>query len=367
MSIHSSPRCIHILFVGGGRGCHDILRLLTSYSLENIRPEIIGVADPNPEARGRVLAKDLGIPTADSFHNFLQEDCLELIIELTGNDAVLGALYRHKRPEIKILDHFSALFLWEIIAIQKKRLDLEKKVHELDTMAAMGEMAGRLTHELRNPLMIFGGLTRRLMTRPDLGHFVRKRLKRSSRQVQRMEEVISDICDVVHTLRPRMVTTDMSSFLRQWCMEAEAEARLTGVSVHARIEDDLPAIQVDPSLLRQALFHLLENSFDAMMEYGSRFEIRSELCWDHIYIMLSDSGSGFSRIQPSKALQPFVSTRQGRMGLGLSLCHQIILSHNGELELRELEEGGTMVIIHLPIVFAKDADDEFSVEDGIRS
>ncbi|MEN8200778.1 MAG: ATP-binding protein [Thermodesulfobacteriota bacterium] len=352
MAIHSPERLIRILFVGGGRGCYDILKLLTTYSMQNVRTEVVGVADPNPEAKGRLLAEELKIPTADSFHHFLEDERkLDLIIELTGNDTVVDDVYRHKGFRVRILDHLGALFLWEIIAIQKKHIELERKVQELDTMAAMGEMAGRLTHELRNPLMIFGGLVRRVMTSPDLGHGLRKRLKRASVQVQRMEEVISDICDVVRPLHPRMEATDMTPFLERWCKDASAEARLMGVSLNARIEADLPAIQVDPSLLRQAFFHLLENSFDAMSEAQGVVDVRAELCWDHIYIIISDTGAGFGDIRMGTAIQPFTSTREGRLGLGLSLCRQIIFSHDGELELRELEEGGTMVIVQLPIVF----------------
>lgn len=351
MFLKPNLRRIHILFVGGGRGCHDILGLLTSYSLQNIKPEIIGVADPDPQAKGRLLAEELGIPTSDSFTDFLRDNRLELIIELTGNDAVLEEVYRQRQPWTKILDHLGAMFLWEIIAIQKEHIGLQHKVGELDTMATMGEMAGRLTHELRNPLMIFGGLVRRVMTSPDLDHFIRKRLKRAVVQVQHMEDVITDICDVIRPLRPRMKPTDMTSFLEQWCSEASVEARLLGVNISCQIEEDLPAIQVDPSLIRQALFHLLENSFDAMSSGGDSVNIRAELCWDHVYIIISDSGGGFTDILPGKAVQPFTSTREGRLGIGLSLCRQIIFSHDGELELRELEDSGTMVIIRLPIVF----------------
>jgi signal transduction histidine kinase len=346
------PRLVHILFVGGGRGCYDILQLLTSYSLKILRPEIIGVIDPDHQARGRTLAQELGIPTADHFSDAMKDPRLDLIIELTGSDEVLKQLYLGKRREVKVIDHLGALFLWEIIDIQKKHIDLEQKVRDLDTMAAMGEMAYRLTHELRNPLMIFGGLVRRIMTRPDLDHGVRKRLKRAAAQVQTMEEVISDICDVVQPLYPRKQPTDMSRFLDQWYEEISIEARLMGVSVDAEIEDDLPTMLVDPSLLRQALFHLLENSLDALTESGGHITIAAKLCWDDLLILFSDSGSGMEKLSPNRAMQPFASTKEGHMGLGLSLCRQIIYDHNGSIELREREKGGTMVIIELPVVFA---------------
>ncbi len=347
----SQPSILYILFVGAGHGCHDILNLLTHYSFHNIRPKIIGVVDPNPVADGRVLAEKLAIPTADSIDQFLKDPRLSLIIELTGSDTVLHQLYSLKRPEVKILDHVAALFLWEIIAIQEEHIQLKHKLSWLDSMAAVGEMAGRLTHELRNPLMITGGLIRRIMTRPELGHGVRKRLKRAAVQVQKMEEVISDICDVVRPLRPHMQPTDMTIFLNQWCKDIAVEARLIGINVSSNIQHDLPEIQVDPSLLRQALFHLLENSFDAMAENYGHIKIETRMCWDDLYIIFSDTGSGIKNINPGKAIHPFIGTKANHMGLGLTLCQQIVSKHNGDIELRNLEKGGAMVIIRLPIVF----------------
>lgn len=354
ISVQPQPQILNILFVGGGRGCYDILHLLSNYALQNITPNIIGVADPDVHARGRMFATELGIPTNSDFHSFLNERDLDLIIELTGSEKVLEELHEVKREGVKVLDHLGALFLWEIIAIQQRSLELEKKVRDLDTMATVGEMAYRLTHELRNPLMIFGSLVRRIMTRTDLGHGVRKRLKHASDLVRRMEFVISDICDVVHPLNPKFSMVNMTEFLEWWCKDVSTEARLVGVKIDSTIASDLPTILVDPSLLRQALWHIIENSFDSMAETGGVIQVEAELCWDDILIVCRDTGPGLIDIQPGRVMNPFSSTKDGRMGLGLALCRQIILRHGGKVEIRKREEKGTKVIISLPITFYRD-------------
>ena len=173
---------INVAFVGGGKGCYDILHLLKSYSPVHLQPHILGVADINKDAIGRIHAERLGIPTTSDYKPFLQSRELDLIIELTGDDQVLAVIRSNKLDSIKVLDHVGALFLWEIIAIQEDKLRLEKKVSHLNTMAAIGEISYRMTHELRNPLMIIGGLTRRLMTRDDLPHGTRKKLKRVTKK-----------------------------------------------------------------------------------------------------------------------------------------------------------------------------------------
>ena len=342
---------INVAFIGGGKGCYDILHLLKTYPPAHLDPKIIAVVDPNPEAIGRTYAERLNIPTTSDYKPLLQNKDLNLIIELTGVDCVLNDILRNKLDTIKVIDHVGALFLWEIIAIQEEKIHLEKKVSDLDTMAAVGEIAYRLTHELRNPLMIIGGLVRRIMTRIDLHHGVRKRLLHVSRHVQHVEEVISDICDVVRPLQPHYSLTEMTAFLEEWCKRVSAEARLLGVVVEASIEHDLPTIYVDPSLIRQALWHIIENSLDAMTETGGTLKIKAILCWDAIHIELSDTGGGFDGMTTTKAFQAFTSSKPGKMGLGLTLCRQIISDHGGDIQIVNEENKGVTVVVELPIIF----------------
>lgn len=342
---------LNVIIIGGGKGCYDILNLLKSYSPTHLLPHVMAVVDTNPDAVGCKHAERLSIPYFSDYTPFLKNAQLDLIIELTGNDRVLDDIHKQKLDSIKVLDHVGALFLWEIIAIQEDKLHLEKQVSALDTMAAVGEISFRLTHELRNPLMIIGGLVRRMMTRIDLHHGIRKRLKHISRHVQHMEEVISDISDVVRPLQPHYELTEMTDFLTVWYKRVKVEARLMGVLVEARIEDDLPTMYIDPSLLRQALWYILENSLDAMAETGGTLFIKAILCWDDIHIELTDSGNGFDELSANKAFQPFTSTRPGKMGLGLALCRQVIMDHGGDIKIVNEKEKGATVMIDLPVTF----------------
>ena len=344
-----NKQIIIVAFVGGGKGCYDILHHLKFYPPVHFKPQIIGVADPNIDAIGRTHARRLGIPTTSDYKPFLQNKTLDLIIELTGDDLVLADIHKNKLPSIKVLDHVGALFLWEIIAIQEEKLRLEKKVALLDTMAAIGEISYRMTHELRNPLMIIGGLVRRMMTRIDLPHGCRKKLKHISHHVQHIEELISDICDVVRPLNPQFILSDMKEFIGNWCNTVKTEAQLSGVTVDVEIDEELPDMYIDRSLMRQALWHIFENSLDAMIDIGGTIQIKALLCWDNIHIEFIDSGGGFKELSTSQAIQPFMSTKPGRMGLGLALCKQIIFDHGGDIQIVNEKKKGTSIIIKLPI------------------
>ena len=343
-----NKQVINVAFVGGGKGCYDILRLLKSYSPVHLQTHIIGVADINEDAIGRSHAERLGIPTTSDYRPFLQSKEIDLIIELTGDDNVLADMRNNKLDSIKILDHVGALFLWEIIAIQEDKLHLEKKVSHLNTMAAIGEISHRMTHELRNPLMIIGGLTRRLMIRDDLPHGTRKKLKHISRHVQHVEELISDICDVSRPLRPEYKLTDMNDFLGNWCLAVRTEAQFMGVTVKFVLDEELPDMYLDRSLISQALWHIAENSMDSLAYSGGTIKINIVLCWDNIHIELTDSGKGFEELSTTQAIQPFMTTKHGKMGLGLSLCRQVLLDHGGDMEIISDKEKGVAVLIKLP-------------------
>jgi signal transduction histidine kinase len=344
---------VNVVFIGGGKGCYDILHLLNTYNPAKLRPHVLGVADPNPEAKGRKYAEEIGIQTSSDYRAYLVDDRIDLIIELTGNDEILADIHAGKLAKIKVLDHLAALFLWEIIDIQEEKLRLEKKISDLDTMAAIGEIAYKLTHELRNPLLITGGLVRRMMTRVDLPHGIRKRFKHIAGHVLHMENVISDICDVIRPLRPHYKLTDMNEFFQHWFATVRTEARFVGATVQFNIEKELPTMYIDPLLIRQALWHILENSLDAIAEREGVIYIDVQICWDTIAIQLSDSGEGFLCIAPSQAVQPFTTTKSGRMGLGLALCRQIILDHGGDLKIVEKPDGHSLVYVELPITYKK--------------
>lgn len=348
-----NKQVITVAFVGGGKGCYDILHHLKFYPPVHFKPQIIGVADHNPDAIGRSHAARLGIPTTSNYKPFLHDTGLDLIIELTGRDEVLDDIIKNKLASIKVLDHVGALFLWEIIAMQEEKLRLEKKVSLLDTMAAIGEISYRMTHELRNPLMIIGGLVRRLMTRIDLPHGCRKKLKHISLHVQDMEELICDICDVVRPLKPQFNLIDMNEFLNDWCKAISIEARVSGIAVEIDIDDELPAMYIDKSLMRQALWHIFENSLDAMIDSGGTIKIKAVLCWDNIHLEFSDTGGGFEGLSTSQAIQPFMTTKHGKMGLGLTLCRQIIYDHGGDISIINEKNKGCSVVIKLPITLTR--------------
>ena len=344
---------INVAFVGGGKGCYDILNLLLSYSPKGLLTHIIGVADSNPQAEGVVFARSQSIYTTNNYNEFLNSEGIDLIIELTGSEEVLHDLQVSKRPATKVLDHLGALFLWEIITIQKEKIELERRILDLDTMAGIGEMSYRLTHELRNPLMIVGGLSRRLMLAEDTSHLMRKRLEHVVGHVRHMEEVICNLCDVVRPLRPLYKLVDLGEFLEKWCHEVKVEARLVHIRVAYRLEKDLPSSFNDPDIFKQALWHLVENAMEAIHSSKGFIHVKAGIYGESLRLIIIDNGCGMESAALSQVMRPFSSTKTGRIGLGLVMCKQIINDHGGDLSIKSVVSGGTTATVTVPFYYSE--------------
>ena len=130
---------------------------------------------------------------------------------------------------------------------------------------------------------------------------------------------------------------------------------MLGVTVEITMYQELPDMYIDRSLISQALWHIAENSLDALAYSGGTIKIKIVLCWDNIHIELIDTGEGFKDISTTQAIQPFMTTKPGKMGLGLSLCRQVLLDHGGDMEIVNDKEIGVAVIIKLPIKLTQPA------------
>jgi len=145
----------------------------------------------------------------------------------------------------------------------------------------------------------------------------------------------------------------MNDFLNDWCKTVSTEARVSGVAVEVEIDEELPEMYIDRSLMRQALWHIFENSLDALIDSGGTITIKAVLCWDNIHIEFIDTGGGFAGLTTTQALHPFMTTKQGKMGLGLALCRQIIFDHGGDISIVNEKNKGSSVIIKLPITLTQ--------------
>lgn len=116
--------------IGGGKACENLLTILSRERLHLLNMEVLGVADPNPQAPGMVRARQMGIFTTDDFTKLYDLPGLNLLIELTGSTAVRQHMIRTKPLDISSIDHRGARLLWDLVQIEIEKSQLEREAEQ---------------------------------------------------------------------------------------------------------------------------------------------------------------------------------------------------------------------------------------------
>jgi signal transduction histidine kinase len=111
-------------------------------------------------------------------------------------------------------------------------------------------------------------------------------------------------------------------------------------------EENLPECEVDPTLMRQVFINLIRNSVEAC---GPKGNLHVGVAWiqPRVRVTFADDGPGFDTQQLGRVMEPFYTTREGGMGIGLSMCRRIVLAHGGKFEAGNGPQGGAAVVISL--------------------
>ncbi len=217
-------------------------------------------------------------------------------------------------------------------------------------MAAVGELAAAIAHEVRNPLAVIvnavAGLRRSAVRDEDRTML----LGIVDEEAARLNRLVTDL---LRFARPVSVKRSPVSLL-ELANRSRSSAMLDGHQIHVQMDDD-PALQtvwVDPSLFRLVFDNLVENACQAMKTGGTvqivvqRGQLRGEPA---VRIEISDSGQGMEQGVRERALHPFFTTRPSGTGLGLPIVHRIVEAHGGEIQLDSAEGHGTTVTLLLPL------------------
>lgn len=216
-------------------------------------------------------------------------------------------------------------------------------------LAALGEMAAGLAHEIRNPLaameMVVGLLKRRLDDPED--QELLDELQLGQREIA---QTIDACLAFVRHAPPEPRPTDVGALLHQ---AFETAARRVSLPVAATLpEPQGPTLDVDPGQLRGALVDLCVNALQAMREAGTsdpalalRVVLDPE---DGLHLDVEDNGPGVPAADQERIFQPFFTTRAGGSGVGLASVQKVVSAHGGQLQLHSDPGRGTRFRIHLP-------------------
>jgi signal transduction histidine kinase len=230
---------------------------------------------------------------------------------------------------------------------------VERELAEARNLAALGQMAATVAHELRNPLGAIQGfaglLIRDLAGQPAL----LRQAERILCGVEGANRIVSDLLEYTHPVAPRRESVALSSLLAESIAAWSASTPPPGrTEVDLCVDPDLPDCLCDARLVQQALQNLYANAVQAMGEGGTLF-VRARAAGppgrpDRLRVVVRDTGCGLGADEVARIFQPFYTTRPGGTGLGLPLVRRIVEAHGGHVHVVSAPGRGTSVVIDLP-------------------
>lgn len=233
---------------------------------------------------------------------------------------------------------------------------VQAELARLARLSELGEMASTLAHELNQPLAAIvnyvQGCSRLLRNMEDsLASRMSEALDETARQALRAGQIIRHLREFV----TRGETERQSEDLHKLVEEAGALALVGSSEMGVRTVFDFhsgPAmVLVDRVQIQQVLINLMRNAIEAMRESEVReLTVRTEQANGSVLVEVSDTGTGVPGEVVAQLFQPFVTTKPGGMGIGLSISRRIVEAHGGELSMRQNEKGGATFKFTLPAV-----------------
>ena len=246
------------------------------------------------------------------------------------------------------------------ITEQKRARELsrqqEERLQATSRLVTMGEMASTLAHELNQPLAAIASYNTGCINRIDAGQVDHNELReiheKIGRQARRAGDIIRRVHDFVRRSEPKREPVDLNAIIRESIALIEADVRKRRMRVTTDLLSHPPRVTADPVMIEQIIVNLVRNGMDAMSTTPAsarEIVIRTRLSASMMEVCVADRGSGIDAETAAHLFQPFFTTKNEGMGMGLNICRSIAELHHGRLTFEPNPAGGTIFILSLPV------------------
>ena len=323
--------------------------------LENLERRVIEMRTRTPE--GRRSREELK-RVLDTRAALLQLKSA-LTVPLVGGDRVVGFLnlWDERVPESFASDEIAmVLEIAERLATTVENSKLYERMRERDRLAALGEMAAGLAHEIRNPLGAIKGAAQCLDPRERVGEDG-EFLEVIVEEVNRLNGVVTEFLDYARPLKQSFGSVDIHEVVTRTIrlIQNEIPPRL---ELSVELGEPMPSVEGDPEQLKQVLINLVQNAIQALGSRSGHIRVRArgpERFPDlrggaeFVEIEVADDGPGIPAEQQPHIFVPFYTTKQKGTGLGLAICQRIVKNHGGSVSVQSRVGEGSNFIVRLPV------------------
>lgn len=227
----------------------------------------------------------------------------------------------------------------------------QEQLQRRDRMTAMGELAGGIAHEIRNPLNAINIIAQRFQREftpvKDAGEYMQ--LAQTVRsEVQRVNRIITQFLAFARPARLTLERCEVAPLLHGSIAVVGSQAAQRNVLLRMHTDDGL-FIMADGEKMQQVMLNILQNGIEALVD-GGVIKIVACARGGHVEIIIADNGPGISEDIRQNIFNHYFTTKATGTGLGLSIVHQIISEHGGDISVTSSADGGTSFRIQLPAV-----------------
>jgi signal transduction histidine kinase len=286
----------------------------------------------------------------------------EVGIPLRANDRLMGLVGLGRNRDFRIVSQEDLHILAGVasaasVALENARLSRELRRSEsalerANRLSSIGTLAAGIAHEIRNPLTAVKTFVDLLPQRLDDHEFVTSFRELSLTELRRVTNLINDLLAFGKSTSAERRPVDLAGILDQVVrlLESTARKRMIGLALHAR--PGVPPAWADPDQIKQIVLNLVLNAIDASpsdrtvtltLFLGRR---------DMVTLEVRDEGAGIPADQLESIFHPFFTTKEQGTGLGLSLVHQMVVEHGGEISVESQVGQGTVFRVLLPVAEA---------------
>jgi signal transduction histidine kinase len=249
----------------------------------------------------------------------------------------------------------------EMVERLREKRQLEERLHFAERSTALGRLASAVAHEIRNPLNFINlsiDHMRERMAPADPGskEDFDRILRNMKSEISRLNRLVGDFLSFGKPMRLDIRPCALDEVLREVASLVDHKARDQGITLQVEAAAGLPRVTADPELLKTCFLNLMINAVDAMPEGGLlTVGIREAAAADggrEVEVSVSDNGQGMTSAAITSAFEPYFSTKDAGLGLGLALTRKIVSDHGGSIALESREGVGTTARIRLPLVAA---------------
>jgi two-component system sensor histidine kinase HydH len=234
--------------------------------------------------------------------------------------------------------------------VELKTVELQESHNRLlrsERFAAVGEAAAYVSHEIKNPLMVIGGLAQQVARHLAEDPGTQEKLHIIQTEVKRLESFLGDLRDFLRPAQPNKQPVNLNEVIQNVEALMSDAVGEKGVALEDQLAPELPPVEADPNQIKQVLVNLVKNAVEATEGRG-KILLSTGAKDGQVWFAVQDTGKGMSEDILAKIFNPFYTTKDKGTGLGLAVINKIIVDHHGSITVDSQTGTGSTFTVKLP-------------------